>query len=41
MPESAVIQVRYSSGRTVEWNASTLLAGQLLSAQDLVLDKGW
>lgn len=39
--EPAVIQVQYSSGRTVEWDASTLLAGQLLSMQDLVFDKGW
>ncbi|XP_028410147.1 uncharacterized protein LOC114532763 [Dendronephthya gigantea] len=35
----SVIQVHYFSGRTVEWNETTLLPGQLLSIQDLVYDK--
>ena len=39
-PTISVIQVCYSSGRTMEWNESTLLSGQLLSMQDLVFDKG-
>ena len=39
--EPSLIQVRYSSSRTVEWNESTLSAGQLLSMQDLMFDKGW
>ncbi|CAB3981631.1 Hypothetical predicted protein [Paramuricea clavata] len=38
-PTISVIQVSYSSGRTVEWDASTLLAGQLLSIQDVVFDR--
>jgi hypothetical protein len=40
-PTISVIRVCYSSGRTVEWDASTLLAGQLLSIQDVVFDRGW
>ena len=40
--EPSVIQVRYFSGRPVEWNAlSTLLSGQMVSMKDLVLEKGW
>ena len=35
-----VIQVRYSSGRSVGWNESELSAGQLLYMQDLVIEKG-
>ena len=38
-PTISVIQVCYSSGRTMEWNESRLLAGQLLSMQDVVFDK--
>lgn len=34
-----VIQVRYSSGRNLEWNKSTLLPGLLLLMQDLIVDK--